>query len=274
MIMEIDAPLSSVERQEAILHFVEKKELAMVAEIAEQFSVSLATVRRDLETLQNEGLIERIHGGARRLKQPGTREMIKGELPFYARQESEVAEKRAIARTAQQFLEPEHVILLDSSTTALYFAQAISDGLPLTIITHSAYLPVQLAGRSNLQVISTGGILQPKSLTYLGLEAESMIRHFHVHRAFFGAQGVALQEGCTDSSILEVQLKKMMAEKAHELIVLADHTKLGNISLASYAPFKRITFLVTDEKADPDTVAAFQAEGIEVILAPLNSNHR
>lgn len=272
--MEIDTPLSSVERQEEILKFVERKERAMVAEIAEHFSVSVATVRRDLEALQNGGLIERIHGGARRLKRPTMREMIKGELPFYARQKSAVAEKEAIARTAQQFLEPEHVIMLDSSTTALFFAQAISNNLPLTIITHSAYLPVQLAGRPNIQVISTGGILQPKSLTYLGLEAENMIRQFHVHQAFFGAQGVAIHEGCTDSSVQEVQLKKMMAEKAHELIVLADHSKLGNISLSSYALLDQISVLVTDDRADPEIVAAFQAQGIDVILAPLDSNHR
>ncbi len=272
--MEIDASLSSVERQEEILQFVEKNQRATVAEIAEHFSVSVATVRRDLEALQNEGLIERIHGGARRLKRPMGRAMIKDELPFYARQKIAVAEKRAIARAAQQFVEPEHVIMLDSSTTGLYFAQAISPGLPLTIITHSAYLPVQLADRTNIQIISTGGILQPKSLTYLGLEAENMIRHFHVHRAFFGAQGVAIYEGCTDSSIQEVQLKKMMAEKAHELIVLADHTKLGNISLSSYAPLNRINILITDAGADPEMVAAFRAEGIEVILAPLESNHR
>ena len=273
--METDVPLSSVERQEEILKFVEEKQRAMVAEIAEHFSVSVATVRRDLETLQNEGLIERIHGGARRLKRPIARAMIKDELPFYARQKTAVAEKQAIARIAQQFVEPEYVIMLDSSTTGLYFAQAISPDLPLTIITHSAYLPVQLADRTNnIQIISTGGILQPKSLTYLGLEAENMIRHFHVHRAFFGAQGVAIYEGCTDSSIQEVQLKKMMAEKAHELIVLADHTKLGNISLSSFAPLSRINILITDAGADPEMVAAFQAEGIEVILAPLDSNHR
>lgn len=272
--MEIDVPLSSVERQEEILKFVEEKQRAMVAEIAEHFSVSVATVRRDLETLQNEGLIERIHGGARRLKRPIVRAMIKDELPFYARQKTAVAEKQAIARVAQQFVEPECVIMLDSSTTGLYFAQAISPQLPLTVITHSAYLPVQLADRTNIQIISTGGILQPKSLTYLGLEAESMIRHFHVHRAFFGAQGVAIYEGCTDSSVQEVQLKKMMAEKAHELIVLADHTKLGNISLSSFAPLNRINILITDAGADPEMVAAFQSEGIEVILAPLESNHR
>ena len=272
--MENSSPLSNVERQEEILQFVEKNQRATVIEIGEYFAVSVATVRRDLEALQNEGLIERIYGGARRLKQPVVRAMLKGELPFYARQETAVAEKRAIACAAQQFLEPEHVIMLDSSTTTLYFSLAIPNRLPLTIITHSAYLPVQLAGRPNIQIISTGGILQPKSLTYLGLEAESMIRHFHVHRAFFGAQGVAIQEGCTDSSIQEVQLKKMMAEKAHELIVLADHTKLSNISLSSYAPFNRINILVTDEKADPEIVTAFQAEGIEVILAPLDSKHR
>lgn len=260
-------------RREQLLKILHQDAVVSIRELSQSLEVSQPTIRRDLNVLQEEGLVERIHGGAR-IRQPVAREMDKGELPFYVRHETAIAEKKAIARAALQFVEADHVIMLDASTTGLYLAKALPDDLSITVITHSAYLPIELANKPKIQTISTGGILHQGSLCYLGLESENTIRQFHAHRAFFGTKGLTIQEGCTDARLPEVHLKTVMVQKVHELIILADHRKLGNVALASFAPISRISVLVTDEKADSERVQAIRAQGVEVVLAPLATNNQ
>jgi DeoR family transcriptional regulator of aga operon len=183
------------------------------------------------------------------------------------------AEKRAIADAALQLLQKDQVIAMDAGTTCLYLARAIPEQMPLTIITHSAYLPVELAGRPNLQVICTGGVLQWPSLCYVGSEAETLLRRFNMQCAFLGAQGVALNVGCTDNiNLLEIKLKSIMVEQARETIILADSSKLDRVAMASFARLSQVRTLITDENADPEVVRAIRDVGVDVIVAPLAPN--
>jgi len=256
------------QRRERLLQQLRQDTVVTTRSLSDHLGVSEPTIRRDLEELEKDGLVERIHGGARLLK-PAAWRMDKRELPFYMRREVAKNEKQAIARAALQLLEPDQVIMLDASTTCLYFAQVIPDDMSLTIITHSACLPIELAGRSGLQVICTGGILQPMSLFYLGPDSDRTLRRLRAHRAFFSVKGLTLREGCTDATLAEVQLKSLMVEQVHELIILADHTKLGNIALASFAPLSRVHTLVTDDQANPEMVQAIREAGVQVIIASL-----
>jgi DeoR/GlpR family transcriptional regulator of sugar metabolism len=258
-------------RREELLDLLRTQELVSNRQLGDSLDISQSTLRRDLDALEEKGLVERIHGSARLAQRPD-RAMDKRELWFYNRREIAVAEKKAIARAALDFLEPDDVIMIDASTSGLFFARAIPADLSLTIITHSAYLPVELADKSNIQLICTGGILHSRSMCYVGLEAENNLQHLHAHRAFFGVKGLTLREGCTDVSPLEVRLKASMAREAHELVLLADHSKLGNVALASFAPANRVSTLVTDELADPDLIQALKALDVQVIQAPLSTN--
>jgi DeoR family fructose operon transcriptional repressor len=161
---------------------------------------------------------------------------------------------------------------VDASTTGLAFAQAIPAALPLTLITYSAILPVEMAGHPGLEIISTGGVLHRKSLCYLGEDAERALSPFHTRQAFFGAKGVDLDGGCTDALLAEIRLKAALARQADELILLADHTKLGNIGLAAFAVLSQVHTLVTDATADPQIVHAIRERGVNVILAPLTDD--
>jgi len=259
-------------RRQELLEYLGNQHAMTIRQMSEELGVSQSTLRRDLDAMEEEGLVERIHGSAR-LVQFGNRPMDMRELWFFNRQDVAVAEKQAIARAAIELVAPDDVIVMDSSTTGLHFAKNLPTDFSLTVITHSAYLPVELSTRSDLQVISTGGLLQPKSMCYVGLEAETAFHNLHAHRAFFGAKGLSLREGCTDVSPLEVRLKSVMLKKVQELVILADHTKLGNIALASFAPVSRISTLITDEGADPDFVDALRRQRVNVIVAPLLANH-
>lgn len=258
-------------RQEQLLSLLRENTVLTNRDMSSYLNVSQLTIRRDLDALEINGLIRRIHGGAKFLNAP-IKDMDKGEISFNIRRHVFVEEKRAIARAVLPFLEAGQVIILDASTTSLFLAQMLPDDLYITIITHSAYLPLELSNRQNIPVISTGGVLNNTSLCYLGFEAENTVGQFHAHKAFFGAKGVALQEGCTDAHFSEIKLKAAMAHRAQELWILADHTKLGNIALASFASINRVHTLVTDEKADKEFVQILQKKGVKVICAPIDKD--
>jgi DeoR family fructose operon transcriptional repressor len=259
---------SAPNRRSQLLKLLHEESALSVQFLSKQLSVSTPTIRRDLDALQKNGMVERIHGGARLLRS-AQREIDKHEVAFFVRRDAAVNAKRAIARVARQFFERGEIIFLDASTTALYLIQEIPDDLPMTIVTHSAYLPVELAGRTDLQVISTGGVLDTLSLCYLGGEAERSVRQFSAHRAFFGAEGVSLIEGCTDPNLMDIQLKAVMVQRAQELFILADHRKLGKSALGSFASLDQVRVLITDEQADPTMVQAIRGRGVQVILASL-----
>ena len=170
----MQAPIRN--RRTQLLELLRQGGVLSVHHLSEQLGVSGLTIRRDLDALQAEGVVERFHGGVR-LLHSAVREMDKREVSFYLRKGTAVEEKRAIARAALTFLEEDQVVFIDASTTCSYLVQAIPEDLRLIIVTYSAYLPIELAGQSNLQVISTGGIFHPTSLCYLGPEAENRLRH-------------------------------------------------------------------------------------------------
>ena len=256
-------------RQEQLIDLLRTDTVLTIRDLSDRLNVSQLTIRRDLEALEDEGVIRRIHGGAKFIMAP-QQAMDKGEVSFNIRRHSRVDEKRAIARAVLPFIENGQVIIQDASTTTLFLAQMLPDDLYITIITHSAFLPIELSARQNIQVISTGGVLHGTSLCYLGFEAETTVGQFHAHKAIFGAKGVTLHEGCTDAHFSEVKLKAAMAQRAQELWILADHSKIGNIALASFASLSRIHTLVTDEKADKEIVQMFQKKGVNVICAPID----
>jgi DeoR family fructose operon transcriptional repressor len=107
-------------------------------------------------------------------------------------------------------------------------------------------------------------------MCFLGFEAENALAYFDAHTAFFGAKGVTRREGCTDAHLLEIQFKARMVQKVERLVVLADHTKIGNVGLASFAAISQVDVLITDELASPEFLHAIQETGTKVIIAPLN----
>jgi DeoR/GlpR family transcriptional regulator of sugar metabolism len=251
-------------RRERLLRLLQVDMFVSVETLSSRLQVSPLTVRRDLDALQQAGLVERLHGGAR-----AVRSMDASEISFYTRRGAQVMEKQAIARAAVTMLRPEEIIQVDASTTGLYFARAIPNGLPLTLITYSACLPVELAGFANLQVISTGGLLHRKSLCYLGEDAEHALEPLHASRAFLGAKGVDLTAGCTDAYLPEIRLKAALAQHVNEIVLLADHTKLGNVGLAAFASLGQVSTLVTDEGADLKLVSEIRSRGVKVIIASI-----
>ncbi|MDQ0300094.1 DeoR/GlpR family transcriptional regulator of sugar metabolism [Salibacterium salarium] len=228
------------ERYERILQLVDEQGSARVTELSEQFGVTEETIRRDLDHLEKQKRIKRSHGGAVSVKQEKT------ETPYFEREITNVEEKNKIANKALEFVEENDRIILDASSTAWYMAKGLPD-IPLIVLTNSIKVSAELSDKYNIQVISTGGILSSRSLSFVGPLAEYGMDIYHVDKVFFSCQGVHLGKGLSDSNELQAHLKQKMIEVGDKVFLLADHTKYDVQSFTRVADWDKIDTLITDE---------------------------
>lgn len=233
------------ERQQKIIELVNHKESIRVTELSEVFSVTEETIRRDLETLEKDGKLQRSHGGAVR---------INGEAPETHYSEREIInmnEKKEIATEAVKLVQLGDQIILDASSTAWYMAKILPD-IPLTVLTNSIKVAVELSSKKQITVISTGGVLSPRSLSYVGPLAENSLEPYHVNKAFISCKGLHLKQGMSESNEAQARVKKKMVEISEQVIAMIDHSKFGVQALTHVAALNQIDQTITDEQVNPE----------------------
>ncbi|MCL6443503.1 MAG: DeoR/GlpR family DNA-binding transcription regulator, partial [Alicyclobacillus sp.] len=176
------------DRHRKIVELVRQEGSIRVAELSRLFQVTEETIRRDLDRLESEGKVIRTHGGAVATEERPL------EVPIEQREISRIEQKRAIAAKAVQFVEEGDTISLDASTTAWQMARVLPD-IPLTVVTNSVKVAMELANKRYVQVISVGGVLVARSLSFVGPLAERSLDGYHVRKAFFSCSGVHLTYG-------------------------------------------------------------------------------
>ncbi|MCP8967733.1 DeoR/GlpR family DNA-binding transcription regulator [Ectobacillus ponti] len=248
------------ERHQKIIELVNRQMSVRVSELSRLFSVTEETIRRDLEKLEKDGRLQRSHGGAVSLQQESR------EVEFSQREITSVHEKKAIAYQAVSLIEPGDRIILDASSTAWYVAKAIPD-MPLTVITNSIQVAIELSKKEHVQVISLGGNLLPASLSYAGPLAERSLKHYHVNKLFLSCQGVHLESGLSDSHELQALLKRRMMEAADMTILMADSSKFGVRTFAHIAPIHKVQRIITDDGLQPHVRQELQERGLQVTMA-------
>lgn len=222
------------------------------------FDVTEETVRRDLDILEGEGKLRRSHGGAVCIDPEQT------ETPIVERESEHVVEKEAIAREALKYISAGDRIALDASTTAWHVAVAMPN-IPLTVLTNSLKVALELANRDKIEVISTGGILRSTSLSYVGPMAEESLARFHVNKAFVSCKGMHTEYGLSESNALQALVKRKMIEIADVVYVLADHSKIQVQDFTQVAGNGEIDVLITDAGAPRDVVDEFLSMDIKVL---------
>lgn len=245
------------ERHTKILDLLNLRGSIRVAELSQFFKVTEETIRRDLDFLESEGKLRRSHGGAVRVQEE------QQEIHYGEREIQNVAEKMIIAQEAIKSIYPNDRILLDASSTAWYMAQILPD-IPLTVFTNSIKVAMELSGKEKIQVISTGGILLPRSLSYVGPLAVRSLDQYHFSKAFISCKGVDLHRGISDSNEMQALIKQKMIACADRVFLMVDHTKFGEKDFAHIADLSEIDVIVTDGKADQRYIHQFQ-ETMEVI---------
>ncbi|RED56777.1 DeoR/GlpR family DNA-binding transcription regulator [Cohnella lupini] len=251
-------------RRDRILELLVLHKQVLVKELAIDFNVSEGTLRTDLRILEEEGLLERTHGGAipvrGKISDRDRRQSSRSELNY--------EEKRAIGRQAAKLVSRGQCVILDASSTVLELAKELADYDYLTVVTNGLEAAMTLNQNPRINVILIGGVLRVGSKTIEGVLGRNILEGIHADLFFTSAEGVSMEEGMTDFSLYEAELKKLMALNARQTIALADYTKLGRRSIATSVPFSDIHTLITDSKANGDFLR--QIKGSEVVIADNN----
>jgi DeoR/GlpR family transcriptional regulator of sugar metabolism len=235
------------QRQTYILERVREDGAARVAELARDLAVSDMTVRRDLDLLHRQGLLEKVHGGA-----TSTNGSSLFEPGFVVKSELQLDEKAAIAARAADLVQPGMAIALSAGTTTHAVARALADVDGLTVVTNSVPVADVLyrLGRPDQTIIVTGGVRTPSD-ALVGPFAVAALRTIHVDLVFMGVHGMDPHSGFTTPNLLEAETDRALVEAGRRLIVVADHTKWGVIGISSIARLDQADTLITDDGLDP-----------------------
>jgi DeoR/GlpR family transcriptional regulator of sugar metabolism len=230
------------QRQARILERVREGGAVKVADLVRELGVSDMTVRRDLEALDERGLLEKVHGGATALE--GSAQF---EPTFVAKSSLQQSEKDAIADAAAALVEPGMAIGISAGTTTYAIAQRLADIPGLTVVTNSGRVADVLYqfGRPDQTIILTGGVRTP-SEALVGPFAVAALRTVHMDLVFVGVHGMDPHSGFTCPNLQEAETDRALIAAGRRLVVVADHTKWGVIGISSIAQLDQADVLITD----------------------------
>jgi DeoR/GlpR family transcriptional regulator of sugar metabolism len=259
----------SAERRREILRLIAKTEGVNVGELAAQFDVSRATVRRDLNELHRLGLLERTYGGALAPDGLGSGPGKLGEeASFDERKAAHRDEKERIGRYAASLVQPGETIFIDGGTTTEFMLSYLAGKAGLTVVTFGLNILNRLLPFDNVTVIIIGGMLNRASLTLSGTLALDSMQTYRVRfdKAFLAAGGVSARAGITNYSLEQVPYKRQAAEAACTSVLLADSSKVGAVATGLIIPAGNIDRIVTGAPAPAGEVAALRELGVTVDL--------
>jgi DeoR family fructose operon transcriptional repressor len=250
----------AVRRRQRLAAIVESRGAARLDELSAALGVSQATVRRDLNALATDGRVRRVHGGVvamdQRLDEPH----------FDVKAAVHAQEKVRIAERAVGLLDPTDTVYLDSGSSVLALARLLHGWTKLTVVTNSLPVGVELVGRGP-RLIVVGGELRAESRALVGPLTRLMLEELRVDRAIMGTFALDLVEGLSTTDPAEAYTKRLVLQRAREVILLADGSKLGTHSFVDAGPLEDIDIFVTDRAPDEQAVRAFARAGVRVVTA-------
>lgn len=230
------------DRHDYILDDLRHNQSVRIADLCQELGVTRETIRKDLHVLEEQNLLKKVHGGAV-LDKPHI------EPPYATRNETDLDEKRAIAKRAVDYIEDGDSIYIDVGTTTLLMASYLQTKQNLTVLTNSLKVAYELSENTNFNIIMSGGMLRNQELALSGSLAYKIFQEFYIDKAFIGGGGVSLVNGITDYHIEETQLKTMMGQKARQSYVLADYSKFGKTAFKHVCNLEEVEQIITDKRA-------------------------
>ncbi len=260
MNMTANATSNSRERQHRVHDLILHNGVLKATGIAELLGISIATVRRDLSALERRGLVERTWGGAR------VRSPIDYLDDFKTVAARGATAKRAIAAAATAHIEDGMLVGLSGGTTCTELARWLR-GRPITVITNAINVATELYNHSLTKVIVTGGALNTYSYELVGEMVEFALQEYRLDLSFVGCSGVTPDFGFSMRDPLESAVARAFLSVSERAIVIADHSKVGQKTLAKFAPLAAIERLITDEGLSRDWLRFLEQTGLAVELA-------
>jgi len=248
------------ERHNQILALLASGTSVRVTELSEKLGASEATVRRDLDRLEKEGLVRRTHGGAQLVEKRSP------VLVEYPRPVKNYEAKVRIGRAAAALIHEEDTVFIGSGTTTLEMARHLCGRRNITVVTNALTIINLLVFEEGISLVSTGGLLRSSELSFLGHIAEHVMQEVRPQKVFMGTRALSVEGGLTSDYLPEVSTDRAILDSGLEIIVLADHSKIGKVAAGYVAPLSVVHKLITDDQADPEFVRKVQEMGIEVIV--------
>jgi len=249
--------MNAYERKMEILKLLSQEGKVSINSLAETFAVTRVTARADLDSLEKQGLLVRIHGGGVPPENYRLARMISKTL------QERRQEKELIASLALGLIEDGSTLLIDSGSTTAILAQHLKER-HLTVITNSVLVLQELSGLETVELLVSGGALRKPDLALIGEIASSFYQQIHADITFLGATGFSLDKGVSCSNLIEAETKKSMIKSGLKVCLLADSSKAGKVSLAHVCDWEDIDILVTDAVSPEDRKRLLEF-GVEVL---------
>lgn len=243
------------ERRDVIKRELTQHKKVEIEALSLRLGVSEMTVRRDLEFLERQGVLQRIAKGA--ILNP-LEEIDPVDDTLSTRRLQNTESKKAIAKYAAQLVQDGDIIYMDASTTTYELCPYLAEK-KLTIVTNSIRICSYFYTTKNITVILAGGMLRHGTLSLIGSDAEKLLRQYNTNKLFISGKALSADTGLTDINMFEINTKQAAMEKASEVIVLLDHTKLNKTSLVKICDLSRIAKIVIDGLKE------FTAEELEIL---------
>lgn len=261
---DVTSPTNQQQRFHAILTGLQKDGTVAVDELSTELNVSVVTVRRDLDMLEQQGLLRRTHGGAATIE-PLFYEPFKNNRSFQEQVERQATEKRRIGRAAAALIAPGQTIAVTPGTTTAEIIRGIPLDSKITVVTNTANIAMELSKRKDVNVFVTGGNLHGEWFSLVGPTAIRSLENMLINTMFIGADGIDAQWGLSCFSADEAELNATMFRQARRHIAVVDHTKFGTVANWRICESSALQTLITDTGATDEMIAPFLKLGIEVI---------
>lgn len=251
----------SEERLDALTEFLEQNTLGNLAELAHLLGVSVNTVRRDLDKLEQQGRVRRTRGGALYTKPTDL------EPPWAIRWREHTHEKELIAAAAARLIHQDETILLDSGSTTLYLAKQLCRAQRITVVTASLPVMWKLGDNPNINLVALGGEYYHRERYFHGPSCERELEQLRADKLFLGISSIEGGHGLSEVHYTEVPLKQAMMRISREHIILCDGSKVGRTSPFRLCAVSDADLLVTDSSAAPAALEELRQAGLKVLVA-------
>lgn len=251
----------ATERQTNILQYLIRHERLEVTQLSDLLDVSPSTIRRELKVMEESGLLVRAYGIAR-LPTP-----IQYELPYEKRAARQTEAKRQIAIAAQKLIKPGMVLGLSGGTTSTELARQLRPMEDITIVTNAVNIALELQGQVGKRVMVTGGLLNQNSYELVGYQVTQSLRELHLDVAFLGTSGLDVTFGFSMADEPEAVVARSFQTAADKVVVMADHTKIGQATFARFCSLAEVDLLITDDGITAEQRSTLEETGLTVLIA-------
>jgi len=251
--------MDTEERRNCIEKLIKEKKELDVNFIKEKFGVSSVTVRNDLMYLERKGILKRMFGKA------VLREESLSSV-FDMHDIKNLDEKEKIGKHAASLIAENESVMLYTGTTTLQIARHLDGSKNIIAVTNSIYIAYELGKWPNVKTVVIGGNFNPSTGATYGVQAIKQLNEYNIDKLFLAVDGIDADMGVTNDQPYETDINHAMIGKARQVIVVADHTKIGAIHFVSMGNIEDIDILITDNKASPEKVQKIREKGVEVII--------